>query len=209
MAKAILRVGVETDVTGMRRLGQQANAQLEALRGGVNRMGALMAASMAMPLVGFAQQMIEQREELRRQGRDLATPFSPEIQGAEQEAAQDDIRLGQKLAESYGPKIAERIAREQDIKEAKITGAMSKTDFETGITSFFKNIDQLGSLVASNIQQIYDVGTGMDPKSYQNQRYNLEQERSLAILTGQGNIGQLNAMIERLDRLINNTQGAR
>jgi len=38
MAKAILRVGVETDVTGMRRLGQQANAQLEALRGGVNRM---------------------------------------------------------------------------------------------------------------------------------------------------------------------------
>lgn len=209
MAKAILRVGVETDVTGMRRLGQQANAQLEALRGGVNRMGALMAASMAMPLVGFAQQMIEQREELRRQGRDLATPFSPEIQGAEQEAAQDDIRLGQKLAESYGPKIAERIAREQDIKEAKITGAMSKTDFETGITSFFKNIDQLGSLVASNIQQIYDVGTGMDPKSYQNQRYDLEQERSLAILTGQGNIGQLNAMIERLDRLINNTQGAR
>lgn len=209
MAKAILRVGVETDVTGMRRLGQQANAQLEALRGGVNRMGALMAASMAMPLVGFAQQMIEQREELRRQGRDLATPFSPEIQGAEQEAAQDDIRLGQKLAESYGPKIAERIAREQDIKEAKITGAMSKTDFETGITSFFKNIDQLGSLVASNIQQIYDVGTGMDPKSYQNQRYNLDQERSLAILTGQGNIGQLNAMIERLDRLINNTQGAR
>lgn len=209
MAKAILRVGVETDVTGMRRLGQQANAQLEALRGGVNRMGALMAASMAMPLVGFAQQMIEQREELRRQGRDLATPFSPEIQGAEQEAAQDDIRLGQKLAESYGPKIAERIAREQDIKEAKITGAMSKTDFETGITSFFKNIDQLGSLVASNIQQTYDVATGMDPKSYQNQRYNLEQERSLAILTGQGNIGQLNAMIERLDRLINNTQGAR
>lgn len=209
MAKAILRVGVETDVTGMRRLGQQANAQLEALRGGVNRMGALMAASMAMPLVGFAQQMIEQREELRRQGRDLATPFSPEIQGAEQEAAQDDIRLGQKLAESHGPKIAERIAREQDIKEAKITGAMSKTDFETGITSFFKNIDQLGSLVASNIQQIYDVGTGMDPKSYQNQRYDLEQERSLAILTGQGNIGQLNAMIERLDRLINNTQGAR
>jgi hypothetical protein len=209
MAKAILRVGVETDVTGMRRLGQQANAQLEALRGGVNRMGALMAASMAMPLVGFAQQMIEQREELRRQGRDLATPFSPEIQGAEQEAAQDDIRLGQKLAESYGPKIAERIAREQDIKEAKITGAMSKTDFETGITSFFKNIDQLGSLVASNIQQTYDVATGMDPKSYQNQRYNLDQERSLAILTGQGNIGQLNAMIERLDRLINNTQGAR
>jgi len=209
MAKAILRVGVETDVTGMRRLGQQANAQLEALRGGVNRMGSLMAASMAMPLVGFAQQMIEQREELRRQGRDLATPFSPEIQGAEQEAAQDDIRLGQKLAESYGPKIAERIAREQDIKEAKITGAMSKTDFETGITSFFKNIDQLGSLVASNIQQTYDVATGMDPKSYQNQRYNLDQERSLAILTGQGNIGQLNAMIERLDRLINNTQGAR
>lgn len=209
MAKAILRVGVETDVTGMRRLGQQANAQLEALRGGVNRMGSLMAASMAMPLVGFVQQMIEQREELRRQGRDLATPFSPEIQGAEQEAEQDDIRLGQKLAESYGPKIAERIAREQDIKEAKITGAMSKTDFETGFTSFFKNIDQLGSLVASNIQQIYDVGTGMDPKSYQNQRYNLEQERSLAILTGQGNIGQLNAMIERLDRLINNTQGAR
>jgi hypothetical protein len=209
MAKAILRVGVETDVTGMRRLGQQANAQLEALRGGVNRMGSLMAASMAMPLVGFAQQMIEQREELRRQGRDLATPFSPEIQGAEQEAAQDDIKLGQKLAESYGPKIAERIAREQDIKEAKITGAMSKTDFETGITSFFKNIDQLGSLVASNIQQIYDVGAGMDPKSYQNQRYNLDQERSLAILTGQGDIGQLNAMIERLDRLINNTQGAR
>jgi len=209
MAKAILKVGVETDVTGMRRLGQQANAQLESLRGGVNRISSLVAASMAMPLVGFVQQMIEQREELRKQGRDLATPFSPDIQNAEQQASADDIKFGQKLAEIHGPTIAERIARQQDVKEAKISSAMNKTDFETGITSFFSNIDQLGSYLASSVQQIADVATGMEPKSYENQRYNLEQERSLAILTGQGNVGQLNAMIERLDRLINNPQGPR
>ena len=79
MAKAGLVVGVEGDVTGLRKLSRDVTAELEKVRGTTNRIGQMMSAAMAMPIVGMVRSLIDAREEARQLGIELATPFSPDL----------------------------------------------------------------------------------------------------------------------------------
>lgn len=209
MAKAGLVVGVEGDVTGLRKLSRDVTAELEKVRGTTNHIGQMMSAAMAMPIVGMVRSLIDAREEARQLGIELATPFSPELIQAKINADLSQMRFGMQLAESYGPQMAAQVTRKQDVEQAKISQAMDPSMFEKGIVSFFSNLTQPLTYIGHELERYGRVAAGEDVKSYEMQRLNLEQERALAIMTGQGDVGQLNAMIQRLDTLVANTKGTR
>lgn len=209
MAKLGMSIGIDADVTGLRKLSRGVTAELEKVRGQVNNVGSMMTAAMAMPLVGMVRSLIDAREEARQLGVELATPFSPELIQAKINADLSQMRFGMQLAESYGPQMAEQVTRKQDVEQAKISQAMDPSMFEKGIVSFFSNLTQPLTYIGHELERFGRVAAGEDVKSYEMQRLNLEQERALAIMTGQGNVGQLNAMIQRLDALVVNTKGTR
>ena len=209
MAKAGLVVGVEGDVTGLRKLSRDVTAELEKVRGQVNNVGSMMTAAMAMPIVGMVRGLLDARQQARELGVELATPFSGEMIQAQIDAQMRQMEFAKNLGKQYGGQMSEMIARKQDIEIAQVSQAMAPSDFEKGITSFFSNLTQPLVYVGQELKRIGMVAAGEDVKGYEMQRVNLEQERALAIMTGQGNVGQLNAMIQRLDTLISNTKGTR
>lgn len=209
MAKVGLVVGVEGDVTGLRKLSRDVTAELEKVRGQVNNVGSMMTAAMAMPLVGMVRSLLDARENARQLGIELATPFSGQLMQAQIDAEMRRMEFGKSLGELYAPQMSQQVARKQEVELAQVSQAMAPSDFERGITSFFSNLTQPLVYLGQEVKRIGMVAAGEDVGGYEMQRVNLEQERALAIMTGQGNVGQLNAMIERLDRLIANTQGPR
>lgn len=209
MAKVGLVVGVEGDVTGLRKLSRDVTAELEKVRGQVNNVGSMMTAAMAMPLVGMVRSLLDARENARQLGIELATPFSGQLMQAQIDAEMRRMEFGKSLGELYAPQMSQQVARKQEVELAQVSQAMAPSDFEKGITSFFSNLTQPLVYLGQEVKRIGMVAAGEDVGGYEMQRVNLEQERALAIMTGQGNVGQLNAMIERLDRLIANTQGPR
>lgn len=209
MAKVGLVVGVEGDVTGLRKLSRDVTAELEKVRGQVNNVGSMMTAAMAMPLVGMVRSLLDARENARQLGIELATPFSGQLMQAQIDAEMRRMEFGKSLGELYAPQMSQQVTRKQEVELAQVSQAMAPSDFEKGITSFFSNLTQPLVYLGQEVKRIGMVAAGEDVGGYEMQRVNLEQERALAIMTGQGNVGQLNAMIERLDRLIANTQGPR
>jgi len=190
-------------------LSRDVTAELEKVRGQVNNVGSMMTAAMAMPLVGMVRSLLDARENARQLGIELATPFSGQLMQAQIDAEMRRMEFGKSLGELYAPQMSQQVARKQEVELAQVSQAMAPSDFEKGITSFFSNLTQPLVYLGQEVKRIGMVAAGEDVGGYEMQRVNLEQERALAIMTGQGNVGQLNAMIERLDRLIANTQGPR
>lgn len=97
MAKLGLSIGIDADVTGLRKMGQQATAQLEGIRGQFNRMQALFAAGMASPLFqimgAFTQANIEARKTLDQ----MTKPYSTRMIRAEIDAMQAIMAAGQRM----------------------------------------------------------------------------------------------------------------
>jgi len=97
VAKLGLSIGIDADVTGLRKMGQQATAQLEGIRGQFNRMQGLFAAGMASPLFQAIGSFYEANREARKTLAELVRPFSTNIVMAEIDALHAKMDAGRRM----------------------------------------------------------------------------------------------------------------
>jgi hypothetical protein len=97
VAKLGLSIGVDADVTGLRKLGQQATAQLEGIRGQFGRMQGLVAAGMASPLFQVIGSFTQANIEARKTLDEMAKPFSTRMIKAEIDALHATMAAGQRM----------------------------------------------------------------------------------------------------------------
>jgi hypothetical protein len=97
VAKLGLPVGIDVDVTGLRRMGRDATAELEKLRGATNRIGSSINAAMALPMIGFLSNVMSAHAEARKIQADLMFPFSHKMHEAQISADLRKMQLGQRM----------------------------------------------------------------------------------------------------------------
>ncbi len=100
MAKLGLSIGIDADVTGLRKMGQQVTGELEKLRGATNRIGASIHAAMALPMVGFMSSVVQAAAEARKMRAEMMFPFSNAMNEAQIQADMIKMGVGQRMVEA-------------------------------------------------------------------------------------------------------------
>ncbi len=97
MAKYGLAVGIDVDLTGLKKAGQQAAATLEGIRGQFGRMQNLVGAAMASPLFQAIGSFYQANIEARKTLDEMTKPFSTRMIKAEIDAMQARMAAGQRM----------------------------------------------------------------------------------------------------------------
>jgi hypothetical protein len=97
VAKLGLSIGIDADVTGLRKMGQQATAQLELIRGQFGRMQNLVGAAMASPLFQAIGSFYQANIEARKTLDEMTKPFSTRMIKAEIDALHAKMAAGQRM----------------------------------------------------------------------------------------------------------------
>ncbi len=228
MAKLGLSIGIDADVTGLRKMGQQATAQLEGIRGQFNRMQGLFAAGMASPLFQAIGSFYEANREARKTLAELVRPFSARIVEAEVSAIQAKMVAGQRMVGLGMDEMeAARIRRDAQ-KEigtgliAQGPGGMVSKSFESFFSapgSFLTNVTR--GLEGNLDKVVQDMGIGFrmlgggagasDLEKMQMQAAGLRSQLGFAMATGSGeSVESLNLQLLRvLEQIDQNTRGKR
>ena len=228
MAKYGLAVGIDVDLTGLRKAGQQAAAQLEGIRGQFNRMQGLFAAGMASPLFQAIGSFYEANREARKTLAELVRPFSARIVEAEVSAMQAKMVAGQRMVGLGMDEMeAARIRRDaqKEIGTGLIAegpgGMVSKSaeSFFTApgayITNTVRGFEQAlsGSLQATmvNARDALGGASMTDLEKMQIQAAGLRSQLGFAMATGSGeSVESLNMQLLRvLEQIKQNTDRSR
>lgn len=185
MAKLGLSIGVDADVTGLRKMGQQVTGELEKLRGVTNRIGSSVSAAMALPMMGFITNVMQAHAEARKVRDELMFPFSHKMHEAQISADLRKVQLGQRMVAAG---MDESAARSMTAKaeEEMMTGLMAQapstaagrslTSFMTEPGKFMANIvravegniqaqsAQFSELMSGNVMGAYGLGE-MSPEN--------------------------------------------
>ena len=158
MAKYGLAIGVDVDVTGLRKLGQQATAQLEAIRGQFGRMQNLVGAAMASPLFQAIGAFYQANAEARKTLDEMTKPFSTRMIQAEIDALHARMAAGQRMVQlGMDEPGAARIERGAQREIATALRAVSPSGTQAkNIESFFTDP---GSYMAN---AAYGFGSHLD-----------------------------------------------
>lgn len=97
MAKYGLAVGIDVDLTGLRKAGQQAAATLEGIRGQFGRMQNLVGAAMASPLFQAIGSFYQANIEARKTLDEMTKPFSTRMIKAEIDAMHATMAAGKRM----------------------------------------------------------------------------------------------------------------
>jgi hypothetical protein len=97
VAKYGLAVGIDVDLTGLKKAGQQAAATLEGIRGQFGRMQNLVGAAMASPLFQAIGSFYQANIEARKTLDEMTKPFSTRMIKAEIDAMQARMAAGQRM----------------------------------------------------------------------------------------------------------------
>lgn len=150
MAKYGLAVGVDVDVTGLRKLGQQATAQLEGIRGQFGRMQNLVGASMASPLFQAIGAFYQANAEARKTLDEMTKPFSTRMIQAEIDALHATMAAGQRMvALGMDEPGAARIERGAQREIATALRATSPSN--RGARSFESFFTEPGAFMANTV----------------------------------------------------------
>lgn len=235
MAKLGLSIGVDADVTGVRKMGQQVTGELEKLRGATNRIGSSISAAMAMPMVGFITNVMQANAEARKVRDELMFPFSHKMHEAQISADLRKMQVGQRMV-AAGMDEASARSMTARAEEEMMTGLMAQQNrtmvgrslesFLTEPTKFMSNMvraaegglqvrgAQLSELFGGNVMG----ALGFGEMSAQNQaEVNLGQARQgAAMAMATQDIGQFEGMRMQLERqtyalleIQKNTEGKR
>jgi hypothetical protein len=228
VAKYGLAVGIDVDLTGLKKAGQQAAATLEGIRGQFGRMQGLFAAGMASPLFQAIGSFYEANREARKTLAELVRPFSARIVEAEVSAMQAKMVAGQRMVGLGMDEMeAARIRRDaqKEIGTGLIAegpgGMVSKSmeSFFTGPGSFLTNVTR--GLEGNLDKVMQDMGIGFrmlgggagasDLEKMQMQAAGLRSQLGFAMATGSGeSVESLNLQLLRvLEQIKQNTDRSR
>jgi len=125
MAKLGLGIGIDIDVAGLRKAGQQVTGELEKLRGVASRISSSVSAAMAMPMMGFISNVMQAHAEARKVRDELMFPFSHKMHEAQISADLRKMQVGQRMVAAG---MDEPAARSMTAKaeEEMMTGLMAQ-----------------------------------------------------------------------------------
>ena len=151
MAKLGLSIGIDADVTGLRKAGQAVTGELEKLRGVTNRISGAVSAAMAMPMVGFLSNVMQANIEARKIRDELMFPFSHKMHEAQIGADLRKMQVGQRMVAAG---MDEPAARSMTAKaeEEIMTGLMAQgpsTAVGRSLTSF---VTDPGKFIANMVR---------------------------------------------------------
>lgn len=141
MAKLGLSIGIDADVTGLRRAGQQVTGELEKLRGVTSRISSSVSAAMAMPMMGFISNVMQAHAEARKVRDELMFPFSHKMHEAQISADLRKMQVGQRMVAAGMDESAARGITARAEQEM-MTGLMAQgpsTAAGRSLTSFMTN----------------------------------------------------------------------
>jgi len=198
MAKLGLSIGIDADVTGLRKAGQQVTGELEKLRGIANRISGSVSAAMAMPMMGFITSVMQANAEARKVRDELMFPFSHKMHEAQIGADLRKMQVGQRMVAAGMDEPAARSVTAK-AEEEIMTGLMAQgpstlvgrslTSFMTDPSKFMSNLvraaeggaearaGQLSELFSGNIMGALGFG-GMSDENQA--RVDLGQARQAA-----------------------------
>ncbi len=234
MAKLGLSIGIDADVTGLRKMGRDVTGELEKLRGVTNRVGSAVSAAMAMPMIGFLSSVMQAHAEARKVQADMMAPFSGRMMMAENSAELMKMAVGQRMTQAGMDEPAARQIKataEQQAMSALLAtqkgGTVGKTlenmlESPTGFASNMIRYAEGGAQEAGAVlSELFGgnfgalLGNIQNPENQANLALGqLRQQSAVAMATG--DVGQyegLRMQIERqtyiLAEIERNSKGAR
>lgn len=154
MAKLGLSIGIDADVTGLRKAGQQVTGELEKLRGVTNRISSSVSAAMAMPMMGFISNVMQAHAEARKVRDELMFPFSNTMHEAQISADMRKMQLGQRMVAAGMDEPAARSMTARAEQEM-MTGLMAQgpsTSVGRSLTSFMTDPGAFVSNMAKSFE---------------------------------------------------------
>lgn len=235
MAKLGLSIGIDADVTGLRKMGQQVTGELEKLRGATNRIGSSINAAMALPLVSFVGNIMEAHAQARKIRDELVFPFSHKMHEAQISADMRKMQLGQRMVaagmDEPGARSITAKAEEEMMLALMAQGpttmvGRSLTSAVTEPGKFMANIVRavegniqaqsanLGALLSGDFAGAFGFGEMSDANAAQRSLGEARNAAALSMATGdigsfESNRLQLERQTYILQEIERNTQGKR
>jgi hypothetical protein len=222
VAKLGLSIGVDADVTGLRKMGQQATAQLEAIRGQFGRMQNLVGAAMASPLFQAIGAFYQANAEARKTLDEMAKPFSTRMIEAEINAMHARMAAGQRFVElGMDEPGAARIERQAQREIATALRAESPSGTQArNIESFFTDPGAyianaaygLQASAEASLMKVKELTVGLsDMEQLRAQEAQIRAQSGIAMATGDtGQLEGLNLQLLRvLEAIKQNTERTR
>jgi len=212
MAKAILKVGIEADPSGLGSVRGQVNRSVNQMGAQFGAIRGMMNAAMALPAIGMLNSIIEARTEAREMAKDLMMPFSQALAGARSYDIGRKMDVGQQMVglglDQY---LATGEQRKTEVDIAKGLQATAAGDTEKAFMNVWELIKQTPAIIGNAFEVAYqDVGaaTGLYGSAEERQLASLEFDTALAIGTGQtGDLYQINQqMLRILEKIAENSR---
>lgn len=153
MAKLGLSIGVDADVTGLRKMGQQVTGELEKLRGATNRIGSSVSAAMAMPMMGFISNVMQAHAEARKVRDELMFPFSHKMHEAQISADLRKMQVGQRMVSAGMDEFAAR-SMTAKAEEEIMTGLMAQAPSTAAGRSLTSFMTEPGKFMANIVRAV-------------------------------------------------------
>lgn len=204
MAKAILRVGVEADPSGLGSIRGQVNRSVNAMGAQFGAIRGMMNAAMALPAIGMLNSIVEARGEAREMAKDLMMPFSQALAGARSYDIGRRLDVGQQMVglglDQY---LATGEQRKTEVDIAKGLQATAAGDFEKGFMNIWELIKQTPAIIGNAFEVAYqDFGTGTSLYGSADEAELARLEFSSAMAIGTGQTGQLYAINQQMLRVL-------
>jgi hypothetical protein len=235
MAKLGLSIGIDADVTGLRKLGQQVTGELEKLRGITNRIGSSINAAMSLPIVSFVSSVAQANAEARKIRSELLAPFSTSMMQASVRAEMAKMQFAQRMV-AQGLDTVDARKIETDANKEMLTALMAQSPTNTAARSIESFISEpsafLGNLIRAGggyltgaqaeLNELFSgnlgfltSGTFKDPRNKAAAELGRTQMQA-GMALAMNDVGQLGPLLSQLERqtyvlqqIDRNTQGQR
>jgi hypothetical protein len=222
MAKYGLAVGIDVDLTGLKKAGQQAAATLEGIRGQFSRMQNLVGAAMASPLFQAIGSFYQANLEARKTLDEMAKPYSTRMIKAEIDALHATMAAGQRMVGlGMDEPGAARIERGAQREIATALRAVSPSGTQAkNIESFFTEpgayianaVYGLTASAEASMMKAKELTVGLsDMEALRAQEAQIRAQSGLAMAIGDtGQLEGLNLQLLRvLEQIKQNTDRSR
>lgn len=211
MAKLGLSIGIDADVTGLRKMGQQATATLEGIRGQFSRMQNLVGAAMASPLFQAIGSFYQANIEARKTLDEMAKPYSTRMIKAEIDALHATMAAGQRMVglgmDEPGAARIERGAQQQiatALRAVSPHGTQAKNieSFFTEPGAYIANAAYgLTSSAEASLMKVKELTVGLsDMEALRAQEAQIRAQSGIAMAIG--DTGQLEGLNQQLLRVL-------
>jgi hypothetical protein len=211
VAKLGLSIGIDADVTGLRKMGQQATATLEGIRGQFSRMQNLVGAAMASPLFQAIGSFYQANIEARKTLDEMTKPYSTRMIKAEIDALHANMAAGQRMVglgmDEPGAARIERGAQQQiatALRAVSPHGTQAKNieSFFTEPGAYIANAAYgLTASAEASLMKVKELTVGLsDMEALRAQEAQIRAQSGIAMAIG--DTGQLEGLNQQLLRVL-------